>query len=326
MSADPVEAGEESGRRWGWLAHALVAFGICLAAYLIYRTLRQYSFDEIVRSVRDLPVASLLRAALFAAASYLCLTGFDWLALRYVGRPLPYRQAALASFVSLSLGHNIGFAGLSSGAIRYRFYARWGLSGGEVAKLVLFCGVTVGLGLLTLGSVTLAINPDLATGLTGLDRALVRAVGLGCLLLVGLYLALAFGGSSLTIRGWTLDMPRPGLALAQIAIGSANFGCVAGCLHALVSAVHEARYLDVAGAYVTGNVTALLAHVPGGLGVIEAAVMYVLPGVSLIGALIAFRVTYFFTPLLIGLATFAVAEAALRRSGCPAEERPQERK
>src|SRR3712207_8967800 len=51
-----------------------------------------------------------------------------------LGRPLSYPKVALASFVSLSLGHNIGFAGLSSGAIRYRFYSRAGLTAEEVAK------------------------------------------------------------------------------------------------------------------------------------------------------------------------------------------------
>src|SRR5690606_1118282 len=49
------------------------------------------------------------RSDAFAAASYLCLTGFDALAVRYAGRPLPYRRVALASFVSLTIGHNIGF-------------------------------------------------------------------------------------------------------------------------------------------------------------------------------------------------------------------------
>ena len=114
---------------------ALVAFlAVSLAAFLLYRTLSRYSFEELVASVTAVPMQRLLAAGGFAAASYLCLTGFDFLALRYVGRPLPYRQAALASFTSLSLGHNIGFAALSSGAIRYRFYSRWGLRTGEIAR------------------------------------------------------------------------------------------------------------------------------------------------------------------------------------------------
>ncbi|HEX9903682.1 MAG TPA: UPF0104 family protein, partial [Propylenella sp.] len=116
---------------------------IALAAFLLYRTLSRYDYDELVQSIASIPPFRLATALLFAAASYLCLTGFDALALRYVGHPLPYRKVALASFVSLSLGHNIGFAALSSGTIRYRFYSREGLTAEEVAKVIVFCGTTV---------------------------------------------------------------------------------------------------------------------------------------------------------------------------------------
>ncbi|MDB5592920.1 lysylphosphatidylglycerol synthase domain-containing protein [Enterovirga sp.] len=309
-----------------WLLRGLLVLGICLAAYLIYRTLHRYSFDDIVAAVAAIPGSNLARAGGFAAASYLCLTGFDWLGLRYVGRNLSYPRAALASFTSLSLGHNIGFAGVSSGAIRYRFYARWGLSTGEVAKLVLFCGVTVGLGLLTLGAAALVLKPEVAMRLTGFDALPVRLLGLACVGLVATYLGLAWIGGTVTVRGFSLDMPKPTLALAQVAIGAVNFACVAACLHALVAAVGEASYFDVAGAYVTGNVTALLSHVPGGLGVIETAVMYLLPGRDLIGALIAFRVTYFFVPLAIGLVVFGLSELVFRRSGPPPAAPAQERR
>ena len=124
-------------RNWKYL---IAAAAIGLAAFLLYRTLSRYSLDQLVEAVSAVPVPRLLGAAGFAAASYLCLTCFDYLALRYVGKPLPYPKAALASFTALSLGHNIGLAALSSGAVRYRFYSRWGLSTGEVAKVIVFCG------------------------------------------------------------------------------------------------------------------------------------------------------------------------------------------
>src|SRR5690606_31345638 len=129
----------------------LVIAALFVAAVLLYRALSRYTLDEIVASAGAIPASRLVLAAGFAAASYLCLTFFDWLGLRYAGRPLAWRQAALASFVGLSIGHNVGLAALSSGAIRYRFYARWGLGAGDVAKVILFCGITVGLGLAVLG-------------------------------------------------------------------------------------------------------------------------------------------------------------------------------
>jgi uncharacterized membrane protein YbhN (UPF0104 family) len=71
----------------------------------------------------------------------------------------------------------------------------------------------------------------------------------------------------------------------------------------------------VATAYVTANMAALISHVPGGIGVLEATILGILPGTAAIGALIAFRVLYFFVPLMIGLPTFLISEAYYRRQG-----------
>ena len=161
-------------RNWKYL---IAAAAIGLAAFLLYRTLSRYSLDQLVEAVSAVPVPRLLGAAGFAAASYLCLTCFDYLALRYVGKPLPYPKAALASFTALSLGHNIGLAALSSGAVRYRFYSRWGLSTGEVAKVIVFCGITVGLGLLVLGGAALLLRSGLAVEITGLSLPIVIILG-----------------------------------------------------------------------------------------------------------------------------------------------------
>jgi uncharacterized membrane protein YbhN (UPF0104 family) len=215
-----------------------------LAAFLLYRTLRNYSIAEIMAAVRAVPGPRIAMAAVFAAASYLCLTGFDWLALRYVGHPLSYRYAALTSFVSLSLGHNIGFAALSSGAIRYRFYSRRGLQMGEIAKVILFCGLTVGLGLSVLGGTALFLRSELAVEMTGLGRGAILAFGAACLAVPGAYLVLAATAKRpLQFRGWSLEMPPAHLALPQLVIGPLNFACVAASLHQTLLAVEELQYL-----------------------------------------------------------------------------------
>jgi glycosyltransferase 2 family protein len=299
--------------RWTWVKYGIAIAIIALASFLLYRTLSGYSLNDIVQSIKAIPPSRLLLAGLFAAGSYFCLSWFDWLALRYVGKPLPYRHAALASFCSLSLGHNIGFAALSSGAVRYRFYSRWGLRPGDIAWVIVFCGVTVGLGLITLAGLSLLLRPDLAAKITGIAPSLAMIIGLLCLAVSAVYLAAAaFVRRRLTIRGWSLPMPEFNLALAQIAVGSANFACVAACLHQTLTAVADVPYFAVAAAYVIANGVALLTHVPGGLGVIESVVMFLLPGGKIIGALVMFRVIYFLVPLCIGGPLFAITELYYR--------------
>lgn len=299
------------GLSWStWITLAAVI----LAAYLLYRTLSGYSYAEIVASVTSITGARLAGAVGFMAASYLTLTLFDYLGLRYAGHRLPWRKAALASFTSLSLGHSIGFAGISSGAIRYRFYSRWGLSVEDVAKVVLFSGLTVSLGLMTLGGIALLARPDGAAELTGLDTGLVLAAGAGLLLLVaGYVVASAFVTRTITIRKWAFRLPDMRLALAQVGVGALNFALVAACLHQAVAGFADVSYVTVATAYVTANTAALLAHVPGGLGVIEATVLHMIPGEGVIGAVLIFRFVYFLLPLPIGAASLVICEFLVRR-------------
>jgi uncharacterized membrane protein YbhN (UPF0104 family) len=288
---------------------------IAFAGFMLYRTLGQYSYAELVDSVRSIPLSNLLLAGLFAAASYLCLTGFDYLALRYVGHPLPWHQAALTSFTALSIGHNVGLAALSSGAVRYRFYSRRGLSAEEIAKVVLFCALTVGIGLVVLAGVALLVRVDLATRILKLPTAAVIGIGIGCLVATGLYLGLAAKlRRPLRIRRWSIEMPAFRLAVGQVVIGPLNFACVAGCLYQTLSALSDVEYLAVAAVYVIATVATLITHAPGGLGVIEAVVIHLVPGTNLIGALLAFRFVYFLVPLGLGLPLFAACELAQRAS------------
>lgn len=288
----------------------LVAIAVALAAWLVYRALSRYSLEDIRVSLSELPAGSVLLALAFAAGSYLCLTLFDYLALHYVGKPLAYPRAALASFTSLSIGHNVGVAALSSGAVRYRFYARWGLGTEEVAKVILFCGVTVGLGLVTLAGLCLIALPETAGRIAGLGMAAARALGVFCLAAaVGYLLLAAFVRGTLRIRTWRFTLPSFPLATAQIGVGTLNFALVAACLHQLIGS--DAGYPVTTAAYVIGNLTALVSHVPGGLGVLEATIAYLMGSAASIGALIAFRAVYFFIPLPFGLVSLLASEALL---------------
>ncbi|PKA41841.1 lysylphosphatidylglycerol synthase domain-containing protein [Rhizobium sullae] len=308
------------------LINAALVLCLMLAAYLLYRVFSRYTLSDVMESICAIPGTRILGSLGFAAASYLCLTGFDWMALRYAGKPLSYRKAALTSFTSLSIGHNLGFAALSSGAVRYRFYSRWGLNAEEVAKVILFCGATVGIGLSTLAGIVLLINPEDAANLLKLSPAGLFALGCVCLSLPAVYIVLSVViRTPLHLWKWAFEMPRPKLALGQVVIGTLNFIFVAACLHQMLAAQGETSYVQTATAYVLANIAVLIAHVPGGLGVIEATVSYVLPGAASIGALVAFRAIYFLFPLLIGLPAFAISEAVIpKRKQVSSEDRSQQ--
>ena len=300
-------------KRKAILTYATVVFGIAIAGYLLYHTFREYSVADIVQSVQAIPTSNMLTALGFSAASYLCLTGFDWTGVRYVGNRLAYPKIALASFLSLSIGQSVGLAGLSSGALRYRYYAHWGMSAEEVTKIVLLSGVTVGLGMAVLSGVVLILNPADAAKVLRLREGTILGIGVASLLAVAAYLALAaFVRAPLKIRKWTFRMPTLRIAIAQTVIGAVNFALVSACLREVMAATADVSYLKAATAFVLANLAILITHAPGGLGVLEATVRHVMGEDASIGSLVAFRVIYFFIPLAIGLPLSLIVEAIFR--------------
>jgi uncharacterized membrane protein YbhN (UPF0104 family) len=285
-----------------------------LGVWLGYRVLRGHELSEVVASVALIPAHRLGLAVACAMASYVCLTGFDFLAVRNLGRSLPYPTIAVASFVSLSIGHNIGVAVLSSGMLRYHFYSSAGLGAGDVVKVILFCGVTVGLGLISLGGLALVMRPELGAAMTGLAPGTARVAGGLGLLLVGSYLGLAWRvRHPLRVWGLEIQLPRARIALAQILLGTANFAFVAATLHQLLQS--GPGYSEVVMAYVLGNAAALVSHVPGGLGVLEYVISRLILGESAVSALIAFRIVYYLVPLALGSMVLVATEWARRRTG-----------
>lgn len=305
------------------LLNGVLIAALCLAAYLLYTTFRHYTLEQVLQSVETIPLSSFLKGLAFVAASYFSLTLFDVLALYYVGKPLPYRKAAIASFVGLSIGHNLGVAALSSGAVRYRYYSRWGLDAQDVAKVILFCGTTVCLGLLTLAGLALLLNPGDAANLLHFDGTALLLIGLLCLACTMAYLlAAAFLRGELRVWRWRFALPSLRIAVAQVAVGTVNFIFVSACLHQVLSAFADVSIVKAATAFVLANAAVVVTHVPGGLGVLEATVMHILPQAGSIGALVAFRVLYFFIPLAIGLPALAISEAVFRMRRARTSKKP----
>ena len=88
--------GEGDGQSWrAWLAPlvSILAFG--LVATVLHQVLARHPLHEIVADLRAIPAASLATAAGLTALSYALLTGYDGLALRYLGRRIAPARVAL---------------------------------------------------------------------------------------------------------------------------------------------------------------------------------------------------------------------------------------
>ncbi len=287
------------------------------AAYVLYRNLAHLRLVDVLEHLLSLPWPRVAAALLFSAASYLVLTAYDYLALRYVGRSLPFHQVAFASFVAFAISQNVGAALISGGSVRYRIYSGLGLGALEIGEIVVFCAVTFALGVTTVGGLMLSLDPGDVALVLALPASSVR-VGGAALLAVGLvYLAAPLVWRRPFVLGrYRLRLPSFASALAQIAVASVDLALSGAVAYLLLPVDAEVTYRTFLGAYVLAAAASILSHVPGGIGVFELVIVVMLPDVpkaASMAALVGFRCLYFLLPLALALLSLSLYEIARQK-------------
>ncbi len=295
-----------------WIS--VILFGI--AAVIIHQKLKQYHYRDIVAELVKLPMHHILPAIALTFLDYFILTGYDTLALFYIGHRLPYRRIAAASFIGYVFSHNATILGGS--AARYRIYSGLGLSAGQVARLILFCSITFWLGFLTLGGFTFVLHPQAIEHGTRLPFKTTWPIGVIFLTLLLTYLIVNLVRKKpVTIRGWELAIPSPGLSLCQIALSSIDWTVAGSVLYVLLSNSMQMDFPEFLEIFLLAQITGLVSSVPGGLGVFEGMMLLLLsetaPASALIGSLLVYRVIYYLMPLGFAAMLLGVEELASRK-------------
>lgn len=317
----PESAASNSGARAGLLSRLAPVFGaIVFAAALfgVHRALSQESYGTLWRAILSLSAGQLATAVGLTVVAYFALTGYDVLALRYVRHPLRYRQTGLASFISFSLSNSVGLAMLTGASVRSRLYSAWGLSTTTIARIIGFTAATLWLGVLAVAGLALTLEPATIAPLLHLSTGLALAAGGLSLGIVAAYLAWCVRGKPLLLlRGWRFEPPAIGLALGQLGASGLDWLAAAGVLYVLLPAGAAPSFPVFAGLFVVAQGLGLASHVPGGLGVFEGALLLLtrgtMPTAELAGALVIFRLLYYFVPLLAATALLAGHEALRHR-------------
>lgn len=299
-------------------AFGLVLLGLALA--VLIRELKSFSLQEVIGYLRALPGDRLGLALLFAFGNYVVLTGYDALAFRYIRHPLAYPRIALTSFIGYAFSHNIGLTVLTNGSVRYRFYSSWGLSALDIARVVLFCGLTYWLGFLTLGGTVLATRAVALPSSFPLPAAVLPWLGVAFLSLAAAYLALSAGlRQRLVFRGREFTLPSLPVALGQVILSVLDWALAGGILYALLPPEAGLSYSGFLSVFLLAQTAGLVSQVPGGLGVFESVLLLmlnpVLPPSKVLGLLLAFRAIYYLLPFGAALALMGLHEIWSRRRG-----------
>ncbi|HEY4254445.1 MAG TPA: lysylphosphatidylglycerol synthase domain-containing protein [Roseomonas sp.] len=302
--------------------HGPTVFGIALligAIYMVQHEFRGLSAEDIRTALAAIPPMSLWIAGGWTILAFAVLTIYDRLGSVYAGHPVSYARSSLASFVSYTLAHNLGFAAVSGAAVRYRFYAAWGLTPLEIAKLVAFTSLTYGLGGFALGGVVLMVEPTILPWVgEHVPPIAMRGVALLLWSIVIAYIVLSRLVSSVRIFGYEIALPGLKMALAQVTLASVDVAVTAAIFYTLLPSADGLTFIKFLGIYVAGYTVGIAASVPGGLGVFDGFLLLALSPFmapsQAVGALLLFRLYYYIAPLFVAGALFAAFEVTQRRA------------
>jgi phosphatidylglycerol lysyltransferase len=290
-----------------------------LALYTLHHELKIYHLHDILRHLEEISLSRLLLASSLTAFSYLLMTGYDAMALRYVEHPLPLGKTALASFVGYAFSNNIGLSMFAGGSVRYRLYSGWGLSLVEITKVVVFCSLTLWLGFLSLGGMVFALSPMAIPSALPFPFDTARPLGGLFLFAVALYVLTTWiRKKPIRIRHWALPMPPRKLLVPQLVFGIMDWAVAGTVLYSLLPTSSSLSWLPFLGIYLLAQFAGLVSQVPGGIGVFESLVILlmspILPATEVLGPLLAFRGLYYLLPLLVSAAILG-AEELVRKKG-----------
>ena len=295
--------------RWG--KRALTLLLLLAISTLLYTSLRNLDWEEVRQALNAYSPQILLLGTLITLASYLLSGGYDLLGRKYSRHHLPTRQIILVAMAGYAFTLNFT-TWIGGVAMRYRLYTRLGLSASTVTRILSLSLLTNWTSCMALAGVIFSLRlvelPDNWT----LGMNSLQLLGFALLGLVSTYVGIcAFSRQRVwRFRERYVTLPSLRIVLLQLCLGASNWSLMAALIYWLLP--EGATYASVLGVLLISCMAAVVAHVPAGLGVLEAVFLALLQHqhsqASLIAALITYRVLYYLLPLLVISVTYAVLE------------------
>lgn len=301
---------------WSWVGVAASILIFAASAFVLWRTAHTISFADVMVALARVPADKVWLALLFTAASYILLTGYDFLALRQMRVKVPYRTTALASFTSYAVSFTLGFPLLTSGTVRYWIYSPRGVTPAQIASLTVIAGITFWLGMGVVLAWCLMTEAGAISLLAHTSIFLNQLGGLLTACAVGGYLVwVTLKHRYVAVKGWRLELPGIKLSLSQMVLGAGDVCAAAAVLFVLLPGGHGVNFATFLAIYVCACMLGIASHAPGGIGVFEATMLVALsslPGSEVLGALLLFRLVYYLLPFTLALALLGGYEIVKR--------------
>lgn len=295
---------------------AIVAV-LALSVTVLAHFLRHLDVAKVLETIGTIPWPSILAGIAFGAGGYVAMVGYDWSALQYIGKRVPFRTVLLASFCGYAIGNTAGFTLVTGGAVRLRLYSRAGLDVADIGRVTLFCMVAFGFGICAVSALSLLAHPHALADLVKIPTETVSAIGLAILVLVVIFLFLCGRGREVRILRWQFKLPSAGLVIRQLVISAVDIGFACAALYVVLPHGAGMTYADFLPVFCAALAFGIISHVPGGVGVFEATMLFALrhqlPAEQLVGALLMFRIIYYIVPLAQAVVILCITEGYHQR-------------
>lgn len=314
----PAPAHRDAPRSgWAHLRRGITVVFVLVVLGLLVAHARTVEWSAVVAALKELPARSLAFAAVMAASSHAIYASYDLFGRRHTGHTVPRLRVLGVTFVSYAFNLNLG-ALVGGIALRYRLYARQGLDVATTTQVLTLSLLTNWLGYLALAGALFLLSPPALPAGWALAGGGLRSLGAGMLIAAAAYVLACFFSPRREwhIRGRSVRLPDGWIAALQLGVSCLNWMLIAGVIHVLLQGRIE--YAAVLGVLLLAAVAGAIAHVPAGLGVLEAVFVALLASrlgqEELLAALLAYRAVYYLAPLALAIALFPVLDAQ-RRSG-----------
>jgi glycosyltransferase 2 family protein len=295
--------------RWiGWTRWIYPTLGLLLFTFSLYifqKELGHYHLNDILGGFALISDRQLAYALCFAFTGYFTISTYDLIAFRQLNHYLSRKRILFTTFITYAVSNTTGFTLLIGGGIRYRFYSYWGVPTRIVAKITALGNLTFWLGLLTLNGITFLVHPLQLPQSLPIQTIVMQYLGIAALFLVGTYLYFCWRKKSLKVRGKIWRFPQPTIPLTQIAVFSLDWILAAAVLYCLIPSYPHQSYLQFFSIYQLGMVASIMSNIPGGIGVFETVIIFLLPesifAPDILSSLLVYRSIRFLIPLAIAL-------------------------
>jgi uncharacterized membrane protein YbhN (UPF0104 family) len=290
-----------------------------VACLLMREKLAKIKWSEFVLGLESIAPIWLCAAVAITAVNYVVLTGYDFIAVRYLKKQLPIRRIMVGAVVGYAMSNVFGWI-FGGTAVRYRLYTSWGFTFREVVAFVSILSLTFWLGMFLLAGVAfVALEVHLPPQFAEHAIFPPRVWGWVFLAAVAGYLtACAFWRKPIRWGHDEFQLPPLALSSQQLLVSACDFALASAALYVLLPP-GIANFSTVLVAYLAGMILTVITHVPGGIGVLDATLLYMLHAEEdspqlprIAAAVVVFRVIYYFLPAIVAAGLLFWNEVEMR--------------